>query len=197
MSPGQVLEPTYRRLKRALMDGKWPAGSKLDAVRLANEFGVSMTPVRDCLNQLSGEGLVDMTPGEGFRVPSLTEHDLRNLLATNALLLEAASRGGSVHQLAAEPEVAAQLYADRLTTLFSRIASRSDNRILASFVAQLGERLHPVRRHEPKVLPDAFEVLGQIEQSICTSPAEIRTALRRYHRLCQGHAPQLVRFLSD
>ncbi len=91
MSPAHVLEPTYRRLKRALMEGLWPGGAKLEAMRLAEDFGVSMTPVRDSLNQLVGEGLVDLTPGEGFRVPSLTEQRLRDLLDVNAVLLETAN----------------------------------------------------------------------------------------------------------
>ena len=92
MSPAHVLEPTYRRLKRALMEGIWPGGAKLEAMRLAEDFGVSMTPVRDSLNQLVGEGLVDLTPGEGFRVPPLTEQRLRDLLDVNAVLLETANK---------------------------------------------------------------------------------------------------------
>ena len=91
MSPAHVLEPTYQRLKRALMEGTWANGAKLEAMRLADDFGVSMTPVRDSLNQLVGEGLVDLTPGDGFRVPVLTEQGLRDVLRVNAVLLETAS----------------------------------------------------------------------------------------------------------
>ena len=80
MSPAHVLEPTYRRLKDALLKGRFRAGTKLEAMRLADDFGVSMTPVRDSLNQLVGEGLVDLTPGEGFRVPLLTEQALRDIM---------------------------------------------------------------------------------------------------------------------
>jgi uncharacterized protein YeaC (DUF1315 family) len=39
MSPAHVLEPTYRRLKRALMEGTWPDGAKLEAMRLADDSG--------------------------------------------------------------------------------------------------------------------------------------------------------------
>ena len=65
MSPAHVLVPTCKKLKRMLMEGVWPPGEKLEALRLADELGVSMTPVRDCLNRLVGERLVDMKPGEG------------------------------------------------------------------------------------------------------------------------------------
>jgi DNA-binding GntR family transcriptional regulator len=65
MSPAHVLEPTYQNLKQGLMEGNWRRGERLKALRLADEIGVSMTPVRDCLNRLVGEGLVDMQPGDG------------------------------------------------------------------------------------------------------------------------------------
>ncbi|MBD3774941.1 MAG: GntR family transcriptional regulator, partial [Rhodobacteraceae bacterium] len=88
MSPAHVVEPTYERLKRDLLEGKWRQGARLEAMRLADDFGVSMTPVRDCLNRLAGEGLVDMRPGHGYHVPSLTEKELRDLLQSSAALLD-------------------------------------------------------------------------------------------------------------
>ncbi len=55
------------------MSGTWPNGSKPETLRPADCFGVSMAPVRDSLNQLVGERFVDLTPGEWFRVPVITE----------------------------------------------------------------------------------------------------------------------------
>mgnify|MGYP002781549485 CR=1 FL=1 len=43
MSPAHVLEPTYRRLKRALMAGTWPPGAKLEALRLATQDATEET----------------------------------------------------------------------------------------------------------------------------------------------------------
>jgi hypothetical protein len=41
MSPAHVLEPTCRRLKRMLMEGVWPQGEKLEALRLADDLGLA------------------------------------------------------------------------------------------------------------------------------------------------------------
>ena len=95
MSPAHVLEPTCTKLKQMLVEGVWPPGEKLEALRLADELGVSMTPVRDCLNRLVGERLVDMKPGEGYRVPRISEKALRDMLAVNAALLELALVDGA------------------------------------------------------------------------------------------------------
>jgi hypothetical protein len=196
MSPAHVLAPTYRRLKRAVMDGIWPGGTRLEALRLADEFGVSMTPVRDSLNQLVGEGLVDLTPGEGFRVAALTERALRDLLQMNSLLLATASEGD--WNTPSEPEPVSDLeeYAERLAAVFSQLAVRSGNCILVDFVTRIGERLHPVRRREPEVLPQAFETLEQLENSMEGSADERQKALRRYHRICQRKVPHLVSCLA-
>lgn len=168
----------------------------LEALRLGDEFGVSMTPVRDSLNQLVGEGLVDLTPDEGFRVPPLTERALRDLLETNALLLESVADTDPRKTAGMEAASAGEEYADRIAAAFGTLATGSNNRILTYIVVRIGERLHPVRQHEPAILPAAWKTLEQIEASLQAIPAERLRVLRRYHWLCQDHVSQLINCLS-
>ena len=192
MSPAHVLEPTYRRLKRALMEGLWPGGAKLEAMRLAEDFGVSMTPVRDSLNQLVGEGLVDLTPGEGFRVPPLTEQRLRDLLNVNAVLLNMANTSNWYLPTQDGPAFTGDEYADRLAAGFSLLATGSGNRVLADIVDRISERLHFLRSFEPEVLPEAKESLERIEAGLHGSRKERHMAVARYHRQCQACIPQFI-----
>src|SRR3546814_3588922 len=67
MSPAHVLEPTYQAIRKRLMEAAWPAGFRLDTARLAGELGVSTSPVRDSLNHLAGERMVDFEMGAGDR----------------------------------------------------------------------------------------------------------------------------------
>ena len=69
MSPAHVFEPTYEAIKRRLMTGEWASGTRIEAARLADDFGVSVTPVRDSLYRLNGERMVDFTPGEAREIP--------------------------------------------------------------------------------------------------------------------------------
>ena len=78
MSPAHVFEPTYEAIKRRLITGEWSSGTRIEAARLADELGVSVTPVRDSLYRLNGESMVDFTPGEGFHVHRLTETEFRD-----------------------------------------------------------------------------------------------------------------------
>lgn len=85
-----MLEPTYAAIKGWLVASVWPAGHRLEANRIAEELGVSITPVRDSLGRLVGERLAELTPGNGFRVPLRSEQDLKDLLAFNLELLRLA-----------------------------------------------------------------------------------------------------------
>ena len=151
-----------------------------------------MTPVRDSLNQLVGEGLVDLTPGEGFRVSPLTEQRLRDLLDVNAALLTAANT--SNWRLLTEDghPVGDNEYADRLAAAFSLLATGSGNRVLADIVDRISERLHFLRSFEPEVLPEAMESLERIEAGLHGSRKERHMAVARYHRQCQACIPQFI-----
>lgn len=191
MSPAHVLEPTYRRLKRALMDGTWPMGAKLEALRLASDFGVSATPVRDSLNQLVGEGLVDLTPGEGFRVAALSEQGLREILRVNLLLLSGAV-DGDWSRRKTEREAGQTTYADQLAEVFGALAAGSGNRFLVRQIEQISERLHMVRNSEAVVVSDAATHLERLRRSLDGSTGERHDALVRYHEDNLGHVAQLI-----
>ena len=168
-------------------------GSKLEALRLAEEFGVSMTPVRDSLNQLTGEGLVEFSPGDGFRVARLTEQGLRELLEVNHLLLvHAIGTGGAIGPSPPDAEPDKADHADRLGAVFRRIAAASGNRFLLRSVEQIGARLNPVRRLEPLVIPSSPERLHQLEESVSRSRSECIPALVAYHASCLEAVPRLI-----
>src|SRR3984893_6959014 len=72
-------------LRQALLDGRYPSGSRLNEVHLSQELDVSRTPVRAALQTLAGEGLLHHQPNKGFTVREflLTElveaYDMRAL----------------------------------------------------------------------------------------------------------------------
>lgn len=193
MSPSHVLEPTYLRLKRDLMAGAFPMGSKLEALRLAEELGVSMTPVRDSLNQLTGEGMVEFSPGDGYRVPRLTDQKLRDMLDVNHLLLiHALLVGDAARPLTVEEWPDTDDHATRLSAVFGRIAAGSGNRFVVRSILQIGERLNATRRLEPVVISSASETLRLIEDGSNRSRSECASALSVYHVSCLEAVPRLI-----
>jgi DNA-binding GntR family transcriptional regulator len=197
VSPAHVLEPTYQNLKRGLMEGLWPPGERLEALRLADEFGVSMTPVRDCLNRLVGEGMVDMKPGDGYRVPRISEKALRDMFDLNSMLLNFALLNPVAAAEAGKAEHRELDYASRVSSLFDVITSRSANTMVAEMIRSLSDRLHAIRRWEPQLLPDWVQEIEELERCLSEESADLSPKLRDYHQRRNSHVAALVQLAQS
>lgn len=58
-------------IEKAILIGELPPGRRLDEVMLAERFGVSRTPIREALIQLSASGLIEIVPRRGATVAKL------------------------------------------------------------------------------------------------------------------------------
>ena len=61
-------EHVHRALRQAILSGKFESGSRLNERRLAEQLGVSTTPVKEALRQLETDGLVETKPRSGVIV---------------------------------------------------------------------------------------------------------------------------------
>lgn len=67
------------------MTAQLRAGDRLRLETLAAELGISVTPVREALLTLRGEGFVDLAPRKGFLVAHLTRQDLEDTYHVGAV----------------------------------------------------------------------------------------------------------------
>lgn len=63
---GSTVDRIYEQLKQMAMNYKFRPGEPLNEVELAASFEVSRTPLREVLNRLVAEGLLDFVPRKGF-----------------------------------------------------------------------------------------------------------------------------------
>jgi len=70
----------YEIIKRKIVNRRIPLGTKLREDLLAKELGVSRTPVREALNRLAQEGLVEIFPRRGIHVIEPSVDDVIELL---------------------------------------------------------------------------------------------------------------------
>src|ERR1700734_3507995 len=72
---------TRRRIRDALvariLDGTYPAGTRLKELTLAREFNVSQSPIREALRELEGTGLVTSERYRGTRVRGADSVEMR------------------------------------------------------------------------------------------------------------------------
>lgn len=73
-------------LRGAVMSGELTPGTVYSAPSLAEQFGVSATPVREAMLELAKEGLIEIVRNKGFRVTTLSAKELDDLTSIRALL---------------------------------------------------------------------------------------------------------------
>ena len=73
-------------LRASVIAGRLQVGVVYSAPALAQQFGVSSTPVREALLDLVAEGLVEAVRNKGFRVAELSDRQLEDITAVRILL---------------------------------------------------------------------------------------------------------------
>lgn len=81
-------------LKEAVLRGDLRPGDRLRQEEIARSLGLSQTPVREALLQLSAQGLVVRAPHKGARVAKIDLADLEQLYGVRSLLESEAARLG-------------------------------------------------------------------------------------------------------
>lgn len=99
---GAGSQHVYEKLKDGILSLELAPGSLLEEARLANELGVSRTPIREALIRLGSEKLVVLSSNRGAMVAPLDLTDLRNYFealdfAQRAVTRLAAQRCDPVH----------------------------------------------------------------------------------------------------
>lgn len=79
-------------IRQAILDGRLEPGSRLKEQELAEELGISRTPVREALLMLQAEGLIVTTPNRSAVVREHDVADLKDLYQLRALLEGYAAR---------------------------------------------------------------------------------------------------------
>ncbi|CAN5263355.1 GntR family transcriptional regulator [soil metagenome] len=86
IAPGERLrDQVYRRMREELQSGALEPGRRLVETQLAELYGVSRTPIREVLLQLSREGVLTQQD-RGFLVPVDTQKDILDRLEVRHLL---------------------------------------------------------------------------------------------------------------
>jgi DNA-binding GntR family transcriptional regulator len=83
---GNISEAAADALRAMIVDGRLAAGDRLNEVRLAQQLGVSRTPLREALSGLVAEGALIARPRLGYFVRPLSVEDFEQIYAIRPLL---------------------------------------------------------------------------------------------------------------
>lgn len=76
----------FHRLREDILNGKYKELEELKEAAIAEEMGVSRTPVREAFRQLELEGLIQIIPNKGAYVTGITVKDVQDIYAIRSLL---------------------------------------------------------------------------------------------------------------
>ena len=84
--PRLLREVAYERLKEAIRDGELQPGEALPESRISSALQISRTPVREALQKLAQEGLVQIMPNRAVTVAAPSLPDALNVLHVRSLV---------------------------------------------------------------------------------------------------------------
>lgn len=196
MSPGFTMERVYDALRHQILQGDRLPGTRLDPARLSADLNSSATPIRDALHRLSGEGLVEAWPQDGFHVPIRSEAGLRDLYGWSLDILLAATRPSipSIYGGEPEPDLSpSDDHAECVDALFAAIAAISGNLQHREAMESVNARLHPFRRIEPHLILDSEDEIDRIECAWRKGEgATLKRRLTAYHKRRVRLVPNLA-----
>jgi DNA-binding GntR family transcriptional regulator len=84
--PSTLSSLAKESIRMRIVTGEIAAGEIYSAPALAAVLGVSATPIREAMLELTADGLVEAVPNRGFRVVELSQHDLDEIFELRLML---------------------------------------------------------------------------------------------------------------
>jgi DNA-binding GntR family transcriptional regulator len=159
-TPHSLKETAYRSIKDAILSLRLEPGAPIVETSLAEELGISKTPVRDALQELEREGFVARILFKGTYVTDVTVKDVREVFQLRAVLEGLAARLAApcfsdgeldeicAHLLAAEEALAGgdlRLCSQHGTELHQAIIHKADNHRLVPIIQNLDDHVRRFR----------------------------------------------------
>jgi DNA-binding GntR family transcriptional regulator len=90
-------------LRDEVLAGRLPCGQSFTVKEIAEQYGVSATPVREALLDLCAQGLLDVEQHRGFKVHAFTADDFRAMVEARTLVIEGIFRSRAQQALSRTP----------------------------------------------------------------------------------------------
>ena len=192
-------ELVFESLHEAIISGQLSPGERMMEIQLAEEMGVSRTPIREAIRKLELEGLVLMIPRKGAYVAGLSMKDIADVFEIRRAL------EGLAAELAAERitdeeleelerylvKIAEEIEAQDLdkvvaidTDFHTLIYNASRNQRLTQIISNLREQIQRFRTTSlsyPGRMKSALEEHRKIVEAIATRDGEMARKIAQEH----------------
>ena len=174
IAPTALYQEVAERLRQRIFAHELTPGDWIDEQKLAEQYGISRTPLREALKVLASEGLVELKPRRGCYVTEISRQDLDDIFPLMAMLegrcAGDATRKAQAADIAALNDIHEHLESaardGRIEAFFEanqefhlRIQELAGNRWLVSVIQDLRKVLKMSRLH-------SLSLEGRLQQSL-------------------------------
>lgn len=173
----------FQKIRKDIITGKYGNGEELKELLIANEMGVSRTPVREALRQLEREELVAIIPNKGTYVLGVTTQDMKDIYEIRAslegLCVKRVVRIATPEQLEGLEEI---LY---LTEFHMK---KEHNKQLVELGGKFHEILYDVgdSRMLRRILKNYYLYLEQVRKVLFSIPEKAKQAVSEHWQILEA-----------
>jgi len=201
----KVTDWVYEELKAAIVDLRLAPGEPLREATLADQLGVSKTPIRQALTMLEQEGLVETMSFKGAVVAGYSRQDLLEIYELRELLENAAARAAAASM---SDEDRARL--ERITRESRKLRTSGKGAGLAALVSEfddvLFEQVHNsriralidnLRAHLARIGHLTEGIPGRVEASVDEHEKIVKAIAARDQDLAEQYMREHIRSVRD
>jgi DNA-binding GntR family transcriptional regulator len=181
----KVTDWVYEELKAAIIELRLPPGHPLREAALAEQLGVSKTPIREALARLEQDGLAEMTSFKGAVVTSYSRRDLLEIYELRELLENSAARSAAE---SIGPEALEQL--TEICRGSRELREGADPARLSALITQFDAVLFDqVRNTRIRALIENLRAhLTRIGQLTAEIPGRVQTSIEEHEKIVEAIA---------
>lgn len=201
----KVTDWVYEELKSAIVDLRLAPGDPLREATLADQLGVSKTPIREALTRLEQEGLVETTSFKGAVVTGYSRQDLLEIYELRELLENAAARTAAESMADADRD-----RLDRICRESRKLKKNHDAAGLAALISAFDDVLFEqvrnsriralienLRAHLTRIGHLTAEIPGRIEASVDEHEKIVQAIAARDPELAERQMRAHIRSVRD
>ncbi len=185
LTPRALYEEVAELLRQRIFNRELEPGSWIDELKLADEYGISRTPLREALKVLATEGLVTMKVRRGAYVTEVSERDLADVYHLLSLLESDAA--GIVAERATEAEL------EELQALHAELeAAATPGKVNREHFFTINERFHmrllaiANNRWRDQVVADLRKVMKLNRHNSLLKSGRIADSLKEHRAIVQA-----------
>lgn len=128
-------DQVYGLLRAKILSGDFTSGQRLSPQGLSELLHVSVTPIRDALRRLEGDGLIEVVPRRGTFVFQFTAQAVKDVFESRRIVEQAA--------MEALPDAPASVF-ERVSTIVGEMADLLDGETVSDYprYLELDQKLH-------------------------------------------------------